>query len=81
MKIIVIVSADAEWEGVKPLFPDVAFRNTPFGETADVVLGSWNLTLFHSGWGKIASAASSVHPPEKTAARRRHPCSAGASRR
>lgn len=58
MKIIVIVSADAEWEGVKPLFPDVAFRNTPFGETADVVLGSWNLTLFHSGWGKIASAAS-----------------------
>ncbi len=23
-----------------------------------MILGTWNLTLFHSGWGKIASAAS-----------------------
>ncbi len=58
MKIVVLVSANAEWEGVKPLFPNAAFQITPFGETADVTLGTWNLTLFHSGWGKIASAAS-----------------------
>lgn len=58
MKVIVLVSAIAEWAGVKPLFPDAVFKTTPFGETSDVRLGAWNLTLMHSGWGKIASAAS-----------------------
>lgn len=58
MKIIVIVSADAEWAGVKPLFPDAAITKTPFGESMNVTLDTWNVTLFHGGWGKIASAAS-----------------------
>ena len=58
MKIVVMVSADAEWEGVRPLFPDARYEISPFGETADVTIGTWNLKLFHSGWGKISSAAS-----------------------
>ncbi|MCK7480796.1 MAG: 5'-methylthioadenosine/S-adenosylhomocysteine nucleosidase [Candidatus Moduliflexus flocculans] len=58
MKTVVLVSADAEWAGVKPLFPDAAITKTPFGESMNVTLDNWNLTLFHSGWGKIASAAS-----------------------
>lgn len=58
MKIVILVSADAEWEGGKPLFPEAVFSNTPFGETTDVKLDTWNLTLMHSGWGKIASAAA-----------------------
>jgi len=58
MKIVVMVSANAEWAGVKPLFPDAEFQYTPFGETANVILANWELTLFHSGWGKISSAAS-----------------------
>ena len=58
MKTVVLVSANAEWAGAKPLFPNVAYEATPFGETADLRLGARNLTLFHSGWGKIASAAS-----------------------
>jgi adenosylhomocysteine nucleosidase len=58
MKIVVLVSAIAEWEGVKPLFPEAEIAPTPFGESVDVLLGSRNLTFFHSGWGKIASAAS-----------------------
>ena len=57
-KVVVLISADAEWEGTKPLFPDAEFQNTPFGKTANVAPDGWNLTLFHSGWGKIASAAS-----------------------
>lgn len=52
MKIVVLVSANAEWEGVKPLFPDADFTNTPFGETADVTLDAWSLTLLHSGWAR-----------------------------
>ena len=58
MKIVVLVSAIAEWDGVKPLFPDAEIKCTPFGESMDVTLGAWNLTLLHSGWGKIASAGS-----------------------
>lgn len=58
MKIVVMVSANAEWEGVKPLFPNAEIMQTSYGESADVKLGTWNLKLFHSGWGKIASAAS-----------------------
>ena len=58
MKIIVIVSAIAEWNGVKPLFPDSKIERFPFGETFNVTLGAWYLQLFHTGWGKIASAGA-----------------------
>ncbi|NUQ84661.1 MAG: 5'-methylthioadenosine/S-adenosylhomocysteine nucleosidase [Anaerolineales bacterium] len=58
MKIAILVSAIAEWEGVKLLFPGAKINRTPFGESAQVKLDAWNLTLFHTGWGKIASAAS-----------------------
>lgn len=58
MKTVVLISASAEWDGVKPLFPESEIRNSPFGESMQVTLGAWNLELFHSGWGKIASAAT-----------------------
>jgi adenosylhomocysteine nucleosidase len=57
MKTIVLISAIAEWEGVKLLFPDSQIEQSPFGESMNVTLGSLDLKLFHSGWGKIASAA------------------------
>jgi len=58
MKIVVLISAIAEWEGVKPLFPNIQVSNNPFGETMDVVVDEQPLTLFHSGWGKVASASA-----------------------
>ncbi len=57
MKTIVLISAIAEWEGVKLLLPDSKIGRSPFGESFDLKLDTWNLELFHSGWGKIASAA------------------------
>jgi hypothetical protein len=51
------VSAIAEWEGVKPLFPDAKIHQSPFGDSMNLTLDTWNLTLYHSGWGKISSAA------------------------
>lgn len=57
MKTIVLISAIAEWEGVKPLFPGSQIEQSPFGESMNVTLGSLDLKLLHSGWGKIASAA------------------------
>ena len=58
MKIVVVISAIAEWNAVKPLFPEAKINRFPFGECMNVTLGTRNLELFHTGWGKIASAGS-----------------------
>lgn len=58
MKIVVLVSAIAEWVGVKLLFPNTEVSNNPFGESMEINIGGQPLTLLHSGWGKIASAGS-----------------------
>lgn len=57
MKTVVLISAIAEWQAVKPLFPDVKVRHSPFGESLDVLIRDEHVAIFHSGWGKIASAA------------------------
>jgi len=62
VNIAVLISANAEWEAVKPLFPASQILTTPFGEFIDLkqynpTPETLNLTLFHSGWGKISSAA------------------------
>ena len=58
MKVVVLVSAIAEWNAVKPLFPDARMRSFPFGECFDIRLQDEHISFFHSGWGKIASAGS-----------------------
>jgi adenosylhomocysteine nucleosidase len=58
MKIIVLISAIAEWNAVKPLFPDAKIRRFPFGECFDIMIQDEHISFFHSGWGKIASAGS-----------------------
>jgi adenosylhomocysteine nucleosidase len=58
MKIVVLVSAIAEWAGVKLLFPNTEVSNSPFGESMEINIGGQPLTLLHNGWGKIASAGS-----------------------
>jgi adenosylhomocysteine nucleosidase len=61
MKIVVIISANAEWRVVKELFPDLFIQNSPYGEYANLKLGIWNPTLFHGGWGKISAAATAQY--------------------
>ena len=58
MNVVVLISAIAEWNAVKPLFREVKMRRFPFGEYFDIVLQDEKITFFHSGWGKIASAGS-----------------------
>jgi adenosylhomocysteine nucleosidase len=58
MKIVVIVSADAEWRVVKPLFPNAVIQQSPFGEYFDLRLDAKPTTLLHGGWGKVSAAAS-----------------------
>jgi adenosylhomocysteine nucleosidase len=65
MKIAVLISAIAEWNAVKPLFPDVKVRRFPFGECFDILLQDEHISFFHSGWGKIASAGSMQYVIDK----------------
>lgn len=58
MKIVVMISANAEWKSVKKLFPTLAVERGPYGETAELNLHTFDLKLFHSGWGKVASAGA-----------------------
>lgn len=64
MKIVVIISANAEWRVVKELYPDLDLQHSPFGEYADLTFPTLNvkrLTLFHGGWGKISAAATAQY--------------------
>jgi adenosylhomocysteine nucleosidase len=64
MKIIVIISANAEWRVVKELYPNLVLQQSPFGEYADLQPAPFNLqpvTLFHGGWGKISAAATAQY--------------------
>jgi len=61
MKIVVIISANAEWRVVKELYPNLELHQSPFGEYADLELGTRTLTLFHGGWGKISAAATAQY--------------------
>jgi adenosylhomocysteine nucleosidase len=61
MKIIVIISANSEWRAVKELFPDLDLQISPFGEFTNLQLSTFNLQLFHGGWGKISAAATAQY--------------------
>jgi adenosylhomocysteine nucleosidase len=58
MKVVVLISATAEWNAIKPLFPEAKLRRFPFGECFDLMMQDEHISFFHSGWGKIASAGS-----------------------
>ena len=61
MKIVVIISANAEWRVVKELYPNLPLQTSPFGEFADLQLGTFELQFFHGGWGKISAAATAQY--------------------
>lgn len=65
MKTTVLISAIAEWNAVKPLFPNARLRRFPFGECFDIVMQDEHISFFHSGWGKIASAGSMQYVIDK----------------
>ena len=65
MNIAVIISADAEWAGVKPLFPDPPMRQFTYGEYFQTAINDMPVLFFHAGWGKTASAAALQHIIDK----------------
>jgi adenosylhomocysteine nucleosidase len=57
MKVVVIISANAEWRVIKELIPTQEITHSPFGETFE----HQGLTFFHGGWGKISAAATTQY--------------------
>ena len=62
---VVVVSADAEWQVVRSLFPTIEVQPSPLGEWFSVSLLEGSdiepALFFHGGWGKIAAAASTQY--------------------
>lgn len=58
--VVVLISADAEWQVIKEYFPTRVVNSTPFGEIFTTQLPSIQspIDFLHGGWGKIAAASS-----------------------
>jgi adenosylhomocysteine nucleosidase len=65
MKTTILISAIAEWNAVKLLFPNAKLHRFPFGECFDILIQDEHISFFHSGWGKIASAGSMQYVIDK----------------
>jgi len=61
MKIVVLISANAEWRSVRALFPLAGLRVSPFGEWFESDEFSFPLVYFHGGWGKISAGATTQY--------------------
>src|SRR5258706_5654899 len=61
MKIAIVISANAEWAAVKPVYPNVRIEHYAYGECFQMVLDDMPITYFHTGWGKTASAGALQH--------------------
>ena len=64
-RIVVLISAGAEWRAVRALLPQVEPQSSPLGKwfVTDLDLGERRepVIFFHGGWGKIAAAASAQY--------------------
>lgn len=58
MKIVVLISAISEWVAVKEVLSPGNISATPYGESFDEAFDARNVTFFHAGWGKAASAGA-----------------------
>jgi adenosylhomocysteine nucleosidase len=57
----IIVSADAEWAAVKPLFTNIRLEHSPYGEVFHTTVENRPILVFQGGWGKVAAAASTQY--------------------
>lgn len=59
--ILVLVSANGEWEAVKAILQPSVIQRSLLGEFFQIDLKGQSCLFFHSGWGKIATAASTQY--------------------
>lgn len=60
-RIVVLISANAEWVPVKAVLKPDRVKRSPYGEFFTHTVASEPIVFFHGGWGKIAAAASTEY--------------------
>ncbi len=64
-KIVVLISANAEWKVVKSIYPKENYQQTPWGEFFQTEIksskGKTPVIFFHEGWGKTAAAGATQY--------------------
>jgi adenosylhomocysteine nucleosidase len=65
LNILILISANAEWEAVKEILSPSGLQTTPMGETFIATLDNggkkMEIRFFHGGWGKISAAATTQY--------------------
>jgi adenosylhomocysteine nucleosidase len=65
IRVVVIISANIEWQAIHSFFPAVEPQMSPLGQwfVVEFDLGQRRepVVFFHGGWGKIAAAASTQY--------------------
>jgi adenosylhomocysteine nucleosidase len=59
--VVILVSADAEWQAVCDMYPGEQMEPSPYGEWFCLQEENVDLIFFHGGWGKIAAAGSTQY--------------------
>ena len=60
-RVAVLISANAEWRVVRPLFASAPTQTSPYGEYFFANVGEERVLFFHGGWGKVAAAGSTQY--------------------
>jgi adenosylhomocysteine nucleosidase len=61
LHVAVLISANAEWQSVVPLFRTAKIQTSPYGEYFFAPIGRERVLFFHGGWGKVAAAGSAQY--------------------
>ena len=61
LRFAVLISANAEWRVVKPLFAAATIGTSPYGEYFFASIERERVLFFHGGWGKVAAAGSTQY--------------------
>jgi len=70
IKVVVLISANVEWNTISKLYQNVKMKSSPFGHWFETPIQVKNDSIqpqqleviyFHGGWGKISAAASTQY--------------------
>jgi adenosylhomocysteine nucleosidase len=60
-RVVVLISADAEWRALRLVLPGMDEQSSPYGNWFRVEMGGYAPIFLHGGWGKIAAAGSTQY--------------------
>lgn len=59
--VLVIVSANAEWQIVTSYYPDCRLQESVFNSWFELPISGNKIIFYHGGWGKISAAATAQY--------------------